>query len=136
MSKGIDDLWDMDLADVSNIVTYNDGNKFLLIIIDVFSKHLWVEPIEDKTHKSVINALQNIFERMNRRPCNIRSDNGAEFTNKWVKQFFKKNEIITFTTKDETKVNYAERVIQTLKTMMSRYLSHKETYKYVDVLQD
>ena len=136
VSKGIDDLWDMDLADVSNIAKYNEGNKFWLIMIDVFSKSLWVEPVKDKTHQSITNALQKIFDRTNRRPKNIRSDNGAEFKNKWVNQFFKKNEINAYTTKNETKANYAERVIRTLKTMMYRYFSHKETYTYIETLQD
>ena len=43
--KGIDDLWDVDLADVSNLSSHTKEMQFLLIVIDVFSKHLWVEPL-------------------------------------------------------------------------------------------
>ena len=105
--------------------------------IDVFSKHIWVELIKDKTHASVINAVQSVFERTNRRPNNIGSGSGADLkTNGSNFFFFKKNNINAYTTKNETKANYAERVIQTLKAMMCRYFSHKETYKYMDIIQE
>ena len=136
ITKGIDDIWDMDLADVSSITKYNDKQNYWLILIDIFSKYLWVEPISDKSHESVITALQNIFERTDRRSTNIRSDNGAEFKNRWVKKYLKKNNIHSYTAKNETKANHVERVIRTLKTMVYRYFSHKETYKYTDILQD
>jgi len=47
--SGIDDQFDMDLADVSNISDENDGIKYLLFVIDIFSKYLWVEPLKNKT---------------------------------------------------------------------------------------
>ena len=90
ITQGLDDLWDVDLADVSNIGKYNDDIHFLLIVIDVFSKYLWAEPLKTKDHASVIQAFKNIFERTPRRPKLLRSDKGKEFTNRWVKQFLKK----------------------------------------------
>jgi hypothetical protein len=56
--SGIDDQFDMDLADVSNISDENDGIKYLLFVIDIFSKYLWVEPLKNKTAKDVVKALQ------------------------------------------------------------------------------
>ena len=69
-------------------------------------------------------------------PQSIRTDKGSEFANRWVKQFMKENKIYYYTTQNQTKANYAERVIRTLKNMMYRYFSHTQTYKYIDVLQD
>ena len=54
ITRGIDDMWDVDLADMTNVFDHNDGHRFLLIVIDVFSKYLWVQPIPDKSHTSVI----------------------------------------------------------------------------------
>ena len=132
---GRDSLWDMDLADVTNLKKYNDGIQFWLIVIDVFSKYLWVQPLKDKTHQSVINGLKEILKD-GRQGQSIRSDKGSEFANRWVKQFMKDRNIYYFTTQNQTKANYAERVIRTLKTMIYRYFSHNQTYKYIDVLQD
>jgi transposase InsO family protein len=136
ITRGIDDMWDVDLADMSNIANANEGNHFLLIVIDVFSRYLWVQPIPDKSHQSVIQAFQRIFQQTHRRPRTLRSDNGTEFKNRWVKQFFKKKGIHAYTTKNEVKANYAERVIRTLKGMMYRYFLHHQTYRYTNVLQD
>ena len=66
----------------------------------------------------------------------LRTDNGTEFKNRWVKQLLKKEGIHAYTTKNETKANFAERVICTIKGMMYRYFLHQQTYQYTDILQD
>lgn len=136
ISQGIDYLWDMDLADVTNITDHNNGIKFLLILIDVFSKHLWVEPLKDKKHDTIIAALKAVFNKTNRRPIMLRSDRGSEFVNRWVSRFLKLENIKHYTTRNETKANFAERVIRTLKAKMYRYFTHYETYTYDNILQD
>jgi hypothetical protein len=135
ITAGIDDLWDVDLADVSNLEKYNENVKFLLIIIDIFSRYLWVIPLQNKKHASVIEGFTEVFS-LGRKPKHIRSDKGSEFNNRWVKAFLKKAGVNYFVTHNETKANYAERVIRTLKTMMYRYFTHKQTYRYKDILRD
>ena len=136
ITRGIDDMWDVDLADMANIADHNESNRFLLIVIDVFSKHLWVQPIPNKSHGSIIKAFERIFQQTTRRPRTLRTDNGTEFKNRWVKQFLKKEGIHACTTKNETKANFAERVIRTLNGMLYRYFLHRQTYHYTDTLQD
>lgn len=133
ITSGIDDLWDADLADVSNLAEHNGGIHFLLIVIDVFSRYLWVVPIKQKTGQAIITAFTEVFAG-GRKPTSIRTDRGKEFTNRWVTSFMKRRDVNLFTTKNEVKANYAERVIRTLKVMMYRYFTHKQTYKYIDVL--
>lgn len=135
ITRGIDDMWDIDLAEVGNIAEHNNEYKYLLVVIDVFSKYLWVQPMKNKTHTSVIEAFKKIFEETDRRPRTLRSDKGTEFKNRWVKAFLKNEGIHPYTTKNETKANYAERVIRTLKGLMQRYFLHNQTFKYTDVLQ-
>ena len=80
IAQGIDALWDVDLADVSNLAKINDGIRCLLVAIDVFSRYLWVETLENKSHQSIIKGLQNIF-KMGRIPKEIRTDKGSEWKN-------------------------------------------------------
>ena len=49
---GIDTQWQADLADLSKLSKSNDKYRYLLCIIDVFSKCAWVVPIKDKTGKT------------------------------------------------------------------------------------
>ena len=55
------------------------------------------------------------------KPQALRSTKGSEFVNRWVKQFIKSENIYHYYTQNESKANYAERSIHTLKTMMYRY---------------
>ena len=135
ISQGIDFLWDVDLADVSNLAKHNDGVRYLLVAIDVFSRYLWVEPLKNKFHQTIIDALRKIF-KTGRIPNELRTDKGSEWKNKWVDSFLKKQNIHHYVTHNVTHANYSERVIRTLKNLMFRYFTHKRTYHYLNVLKD
>ena len=136
VTTGIDHMWDADLADVSNIKEHNNDNTYLLVVIDVFSRHLWIQPVKSKNQHDMVEAFKTIFENTNRRPSRLRTDNGKEFINRKLQQYLKSIKIKCFTTKNETKANYAERVIRTVKSLLYRYFLHRQTYHYVDVMQD
>ena len=76
-SKGIADLYQIDLSDLSNLSTYNDGYRYLLNCIDVLTKRAWSVPVKTKTGREVSNAFERILDD---RPCNtVQSDKGTEF---------------------------------------------------------
>ena len=131
----IDSLWEIDLAQFDSFQSENLGVKYLLFVIDVFSKHLWIESLKDKTHKSVLKALKKILSG-SRRPTSIRSDLGKEFVNKYVRGYLSKEGINTYYSQNETKSAVVERSIRSIKTIMYTYFRHKQTYKYIDVIQD
>ena len=82
----------------------------------------------------MVQAFKVLFGSTPRRPKRLRTDKGTEFTNRAVSKLMKAEGIYAFTTKNETKANYAERVIKTIKTLLYRYFLHRQTYHYVDVL--
>ena len=43
-----DNIWSVDLADVQSLSKSNKGNKYLLCVIDLFSKYAWVATLKDK----------------------------------------------------------------------------------------
>ena len=135
ISQGVDFLWDIDLADVSNLAQENSGTRFLLVAIDVFSRYLWTVPLQNKKHDSIIEGLKEVFES-GRKPKEIRTDPGSEWKNRWVKSFLNKQDIDHYVTRNPTHANYAERVIRTLKVLMHRYFTHERTYHYLDILQN
>ena len=135
MVEGIDSQWDIDLMDVGSLAKKNDGIKFLLVAIDVFSKSLFVRPLKTKTGKEVKAALEDIF-RKGRKPKKCRFDQGKEFSNKQVQGLLKDEKIEFYTSQNETKANFAERVIKTLKKMIYRYITHYDKEKYIDQLEE
>ena len=132
---GIDELWQMDLADMQAHAKENDGYRYLLVCIDVFSKYVWVIPLKNKTGPALVTAFKEILES-GRKPQKIQTDEGTEFFNKHFKDLMKSEEIQLYNTYNETKASVVERVIRTLKTRMWRYFTAKRTRRYIDVLQD
>ena len=55
-----DNIWDVDLADISLIIKFHKGIKYLLYAIDLFSRYDWVVPLKDKKCVSFVNAFQSI----------------------------------------------------------------------------
>jgi len=81
MVFGIDEQWTADLVEVTNIAKYNRGYRYLLTVVDVFSKHAWVQPVKSKTGKAVTDAMAKI-SKGGRTPTNLQTDEGKEFYNK------------------------------------------------------
>ena len=82
--NGIDRIWAADLVDMQAFSKFNRGIKYLLAVIDVFSKYGWLIPLKYKTGKSVASALKAIFKE--RKPEKMWVDKGKEFYNKDVKE--------------------------------------------------
>lgn len=131
----IDDLWEMDLIDMQKFSRNNNGHKYILAVIDCFSKYAWCVPIKRKTPDEIIRGFNVIFSATNRRPMKIQSDKGREFVNKSVKSYFMQNDIIFFTTRDPTtKAAICERFIRSIKGIIYKYFTHISSNRYVDVL--
>ena len=61
------------------------GFRFLLCVIDIYSKYVWVVPLKDKKGVSIVNAFQSILNKSNRKPNKIWVDKGSEFYKRSMK---------------------------------------------------
>ena len=128
-------MWQADLCDMREFAATNDQHKFILTVIDVFSKYAWAIPLKDKSAQSIKHAFEDIFKE--RIPDNLQTDKGKEFVNATVQALFKAHDINFYTTQNpDVKAAVVERFNRTLKTYMWRYFTHKQTRTYVDVLAD
>lgn len=93
IAPNVDAQWQGDLADMNNISQYNDGVKYLLVLIDVVSKYLWVEPLKSKNGPTVVAGFNQIWKRTKRRPEKIQTDDGKEFLYKGVQEMLGKMNI-------------------------------------------
>ena len=66
-----DNIWCADLADIQLISKFNKEIRFLLCIIDTYSKYAWVIPLKDKKGVNIANAFQKILDdsRKNQIKC-------------------------------------------------------------------
>ena len=75
------------------ISKFNKEFRFLLCVIDIFSKYAWVIPLKDKKGASIVNAFQKILDDSNRKPNKIWFDKGRKFYNSSFKNWLKGNDI-------------------------------------------
>ena len=100
---------------------FNKGFRFLLCVIDIFSKYVWVVPLRDKKDVSIVNAFQNISKYFKRKPNKMWVDKGSEFYNNFFKKWLQENDIAMYSTHNEGKSVVAERFIRILKNKIYKY---------------
>ena len=102
---------------------FNKGFRFLLSVIDIFSKYACVISLKGKKGISIVNAFQIILKKSNRKPNKIWVDKRSEFYNSSFKKCLKYNDIEMYSLNNEGKCAIAERFIRTLKNKIYKYLT-------------
>ena len=129
-----DNIWGADLADMQLLSKFNKGIKYLLCVIDLFSKYAFVVPLKDKKGISIVNAFQSILNKSKRKPNKIWVEKGSEFYNNSFKKWLQDNDIIMYSTYNEGKSVVAERFIRTLKSKIYKYMTSISKNVYIDKL--
>ena len=141
-----DNIWGADLADMQLLSRYNKVIRFLLCVIDIFSKYAWVVPLKDEKGISIVKAFQIILKQSSRRakgtsaqhikPNKIWVGKGSEFYNAFFKKWLRDNDIVMYSTHNEGKSVVAERFIRTLKSKIYKYMISISKNVYVNKLDD
>ena len=82
---------------------YNKGIRFLLCVINIFSKYVWVAPVKYKKGIRIVKAFQIILKQSNRKPNKIWVDKGSEFYYASFKKCLRDNDIVMYSTHNEGK---------------------------------
>ena len=128
---GIGDLLQADLVEMIPYAKDNNGYKYMLTLIDCFSKKAYAAPLKDKTAKHVKLTMESIL------PDNVKhlqTDEGKEFFNKDFNEFMKKRNITHYHTYSHLKASIVERFNRTLKNWMWEMFSAQGSYRWVDNL--
>ena len=75
------------------ISKFNKGFRFVLCVIDIFSKYAWVVPLKDKKGITITDAFQKILDDSDRKPNKIWVDKASEFYSNSFKEWLKDNDI-------------------------------------------
>ena len=131
-----DNIWGVHLADMQSLRRKNEGIKYLLCAIDLYSKYAFVIPLKNKKGNSIVNAFNKIMKQSNIKPNKIWVDQGGEFYNNVFKKWLSDNDIIMYSTYNEGKSVVAERFIRTLKNKLYKHMKVTGKNVYYDVLDD
>jgi len=112
---------------------WNKGYKYLLMVIDVFSKYGWIIPLKDKKGETVMNAFKTIFND-GRKPEYLWVDKGKEFYNKFINDLLEKHNILMYSTENEEKSSVVERWNRTIKTKMWKQFTVQGNTQYLNIL--
>ena len=93
VSYSPNDWWQFDIFDLSRYEKKNDGFKYLLACVDVFSRKAYVEPMKEKTSPACAEALQEILNKTHLKPKAMFSDNDGAFLGKEFQTFAKERDI-------------------------------------------
>ena len=134
IGTGIDEIWAMDIAFMESFAADNNGFKYILCIIDVFSKYAWCVPLKSKTGTIVLTAVKDVIAESGRQPEKIWVDRGSEFYNKEFMDWAKKKNITVYSTYGESKSVVVERFIRTLKELITRKFTSTNLRNWVKIL--
>ena len=129
-------LWQTDLVEMISYANVNKGYRYLLTVIDVFSRKAWARPIKRKTGTNITDAFKDIIQQERQSPKRLQSDDGKEFKNATFQHYLRTLGTTHFTIKSQFKAALVERWNRTLKEKMWRYFTYTGTYKWLDILQD
>lgn len=132
---GIDDNWQSDLLSLINYAKFNSGYKFLLVVIDTFSKYLWARKLKTKTANEVAEQMEDIFKKSNRLCRHLHTDFGGEYINAKFKKLTEKYDINHFQTFSHLKAQICERVNLTIRRRLGWHFTKRGNYKWIDIIQ-
>ena len=114
-AKQIEDIWTADLVAMSSYSRSNKGYKYLLTVIDVFSKYGWIVPLKTKTGNEVAQAFRKLF--LSGSPSRLWTDKGTEFYNQQLKAVLAANNVTLYSTENEEKSDIVERWNRTMENI-------------------
>src|SRR6267154_314698 len=133
ISKGINELWQADLVDLSLLSNENNSQRYLLTCIDVFSKYARVEPLKNKSGSALTVAFTKMLE--NQQCKLLQTDKGTEFLNASFQKLLQDRNIRHYTSEnDDIKAAVVERFNRTLKGVMWLHFTQTSSGRYIDVL--
>ena len=144
-----DETWSADLIDKSSLSKYNNNYKFILTVIDIFTKYAWAIPLKNKSGLSITNGFKLVLGEnpqggsKSRKPAKLWVDRGSEFYNKTFKSLLKEYEtgkaasgIELYSTYSDLKAVFIERFNRTLLHIINKPMFINGDGNWVNILND
>ena len=131
----IDNIWSLDILDLKDYGPENyKGYRYVLVVIDNFSKFGWTVPAKNKNAQTVKDSFENILINSKRKPKLIETDRGKEFYNNFFQDFLNKNNIKLYSRKSSYGAVFAERFNRTIRDLLKKIVFEQSDAKWIDIL--
>ena len=132
----IDEIWSLDILDLKDYGPENNkGYRYVLVVIDIFSKFGWTIPLKNKSAQTIKDSFENILISSKRKPNLIETDRGKEFYNNMFQDFLNKNNIKLYSRNSSFGSVFAERFNLTIRNLLKRPVFEKGDGNWIDILQ-
>ena len=132
----IDGTWSLDILDLKDYGPKNNkGYRYVLVVLDIFSKICWTVPLKNKNAQTIKDSFENIIISSKRKPNLIESDRGKEFYNDIFQDFLNKNNIKLYSRNISYGAVFAERFNRTIRDLLKKPVFEKGDGNWIDVLQ-
>ena len=132
----IDDIWSLDILDLKDYGPENNrGYRYVLVIIDNFSKFGWTIPLKNKNAQTIKDSFENILTNSKRKPNLVESDRGKDFYNNIFQDFLNKNDIKLYSRNSSYGAVFAERFNRTIRDLLKKIVFEKGDGNWIDILQ-
>ena len=108
--------------------------KYLLWVIDVFTKYVWLKVLKDKKVKTVFHGFIEIVNESNRKPNKLCVDQRRYFYNSLMRKWLDDNDILMYSTHNEGKSVVIERFTKFLKSKIYKKLTANDSKSYLGYL--
>ena len=131
----IDDIWSLDILHLKDYGPKNNrGYRYVLVVIDNFSKFAWTIPLKNKNAQTIKDSFEHILISSKRRPKLIESDRGKEFYNNIFQDFLNKNNIKLYSRNSPYGAVFAERFNRTIRDLLKKIVFEKGDGNWIDIL--
>ncbi len=131
-----DDIWSADLIELPPEYYGRTHYKFVLTVIDLYTKFTWAKKLKNKTGLEVSQVFNDIIQKSERIPKKLWVDKGSEFYNKNFKSMLEKYTIEMYSTFNEGKAVVIENYNKTLKTHLFKRFTIQDNQKWINIIQD
>lgn len=125
-----------DLIEIGDFAGVNNGVKYLLLLIDVFTKKIWMYPMKRKTGTESAAVIRRWLESLARTPEILRTDQGNEFAAQVVQTVLRSFRVIWQIAFGTSKASVAERANKTMQIIIYKFMHHNETFEYLAQLEN
>ena len=131
----IDDIWSLDILDLKDYGPENNrGSRYVLVIIDNFSKFGWTVLLNVKNCQTIKDCFEKVLIISKRSPKLIETDRGKEFYNNIFQSFLKNNNIKLYSRNTHLGVVFAESFKESIRDLLKKLVFERGDGNWIDIL--